>query len=464
MTRFLRRALVVWFVAPNVFLGGTFCRAEESIQSQIDPLVQSYLESKIVMGMAIGVIQKDQSTVLGFGRLSEKDKSAPDGDTVYEIGSVSKVFTGTLLADAVVREKAQLDQLAGELLPEGVKMPTHETRAITLQDLATHVSGLPRLPDQFQPADWNNPYADFDAERLHAFLNRYQLPRAPGEKSEYSNLGMGLLGYLLSRQAGVTYEQLLRDRIAKPLKMRDTTITLSKQQKARLAPPYAGDNKPNHNWDLNTLAGAGGIRSTANDMLRFAQAQLHPPAGKLGEAIDLAWQVHQQPLAEGEFAMGLAWHVARDGSTRWHNGQTGGYHASIFVSRELDAAVVLLTNTATMEVDQLAQDIFKSLVGMKVEPRKFEKTLDVPAEVMQRYVGKYQLIPGVEFTVSVNDGKLMVGLTGQPTFQVFARSETEWFYKVVPATITFEKSEGDEKCPSLELFQNGVRQKATRME
>ena len=438
-------------------------RAEESLQDRVGALVQPYLDNHLVMGMAVGVLQQDYSTTLGYGRLSAENSRRPDGRTIFEIASVSKVFTGLLLADAVVQDRLELDQPAAELLPAGVKLPEHEKRAITLQDLATHVSGLPRLPASFSPADWSNPYADYSGKKLAAFLNRYQLTRAPGEKSEYSNLGMGLLGQLLSFEAKTPYQQLLRERIAKPLEMSDTTITLTKNQTSRVAPPHLADNQPGSHWDFLTLAGAGGIRSTTSDMLKFAQAQLSPPESDLGQAIELAWQVHQKPLAAADFALGLGWHLARDGNTRWHNGQTGGYHSMLLVSRKLDLAVVLLTNTATGEVDRLAQDIFSMLAGANIAPRSFEEAITVPPEVMQRYVGTYQLTPSLVFTVKVEDDKLMIDLTGQPALQVFPRSETEWFYKVVPASITFQV-DAQGKCTSLELSQNGARQRATRTE
>jgi len=135
----------------------------------------------------------------------------------------------------------------------------------------------------------------------------------------------------------------------------------------------------------------------------------------------------------------------------------------ILVNRDMRAAVVLLSNTATGEVDALAEQIMRMLAGATVEPRKFDEPIDVPLETMQKYVGTYKLVPGIHFTVTVEDNQLMVGLTGQPTFSVFARSETEWFYKVVKATLTFEVDD-DGTCNSLELFQNGVRQKAMRDE
>src|SRR5262249_39008697 len=147
------------------------------------------------------------------------------------------------------------------------------------------------------------------------------------------------------------------------------------------------------------------------------------------------WSVHQKPINKGETPLGLGWHLAPDG-TRWHNGQTGGYHSMILINRKTKSSVILMTNTATGEVDQLAADIFRMVSGAKVAPRKLKKAIDVPAESLQRLVGKYELAPSVLFTVEAVGGKLMIGLTGQPSLQVFARSETVWFYKVVDATIT----------------------------
>src|SRR5262249_34695028 len=156
-----------------------------------------------------------------------------------------------------------------------------------------------------------------------------------------------------------------------------------------------------------------------NDVLLFAAANLDPPKDKLGAAIEMAWTVHQKPIKKGDAPLGLGWHLALDG-TRWHNGQSGGYHAMILVNRTLRSSVILLTNTASFEVDQLAIDIFKVISGAKVAPRKFEKAIEVPVAALQKLVGRYQLAPGILFTVQVTDGKLMIGLTGQPSVQVFA--------------------------------------------
>ena len=433
---------------------------EQSMRQRTDQLVQPYLDNDIVVGMTIGVLRDGKQEIFGYGRMSRDDRRVPDGDTIYELASATKVLTGILLADAVVQDRVKLNQPAGELLPAGVKMPANVDRAITLQDLATHVSGLPRIPDNMKFGNPGNPYADYLEKDLYSFLNNYKLAQAPGTKSEYSNLGQGLLGHLLSLQAKSTYEDLVRNRIAVPLKMSSTIITLDKESQSRLAPGHTGEGKPAANWDMQVLAGAGGVRTTVNDLLLFAAANLAPPKDKLGEAIEMAWTVHQKPLKTGDMPLGLGWQLALDG-TRWHSGQTGGYHSMILVNRQFKTSVVLLTNTATTEVDQLATDILKMISGVTVIPRKFEKPINVPTEALQKFVGRYELAPGALFTVEVKDDKLMIGLTGQSSYQVFPRSETEWFYKVVDATITFNVDKNG-KCDSLVLFQNGIKQTAKR--
>ena len=280
-----------------------------------DRLVQPYLDNDIIVGMTIGVLRDGKQEVFGYGRMSRDDRRVPDGDTIYELGSATKVLTGILLADAVVRGQVKLDQPAGELLPAGVKMPANGDRAITLQDLSTHVSGLPTIPDNMKFGDPNNPYADYREEDLYAFLNKHKLARAPGTKYEYSNLGQGLLGHLLSLRAKSTYEDLVRNRIAVPLKMSSTRITIDKESQSRFAPGHMADGQPAANWDLSVLAGAGGVRTTVNDMLLFAAANLAPPKGKLGEAIEMAWTIHQKPIKQGE-RVARAW-LASD--ARWNS-------------------------------------------------------------------------------------------------------------------------------------------------
>jgi serine-type D-Ala-D-Ala carboxypeptidase/endopeptidase len=404
--------------------------ADLDLSDKVDRLVAPYIEHQVVMGVSVGVLADGQQRVAGYGRLSADRDQQPDGDTVYEIGSMTKVFTGLLLAMAVSRGEVSLETTVQELMPDAFSQTPGAQQPIQLWHLATHTSGLPRLPGNLRPAMASNPYADYTADHLDTFMQSATLTEAPGKQAEYSNLGMGLLGELLTRRADLSYEQLVLQRIAQPLAMNSTGITLRDSMAPRLAPPHSADAAPEHGWDFQALAGAGAVRSTANDLLLFLAAHLDPSQSELSEAIDLAWQVHWQPPGDGNFAMGLGWHV-RDGHTRWHNGQTGGYRAMALVSRQLRLAVVVLANTASPELDRLAEDLFRMAAGGSVQPREFPPAVVVAPEVMQRYVGRYSLVPGFDLVVTREADRLMVQATGQAAARVYPKSDTQWFYKVV---------------------------------
>lgn len=354
--------------------------AQMPTQDRLNAFVQPYIDSKTIVGMSVGIIHQGERQSQGYGvkrrsgTESEKDKaSVPDSQTVYEIGSVSKTFTGLMLADAVVSGRVRLDQPIQELLPNSVKLDSQAKQPITLQHLSTHVSGLPRLPTNLRMDNPANPYVTYTADDMHRFLNEFKPTHPPGEKMLYSNYAVGLLGNLLARQADSSYSELLKNRICVPLKMNDTVIELSNDLRSRLAAPHLANGTPASNWDLITFVGAGGIRSTVDDMLNYIQAHLDPPENDLGKAIELDWKIHQKPIRPEDFAMGLGWHVARDGNTRWHNGQTGGYHSMVLIDRRSKSGVVVLSNTATAEVDRLAEDLIRLLAGSDIKPRTFEK-------------------------------------------------------------------------------------------
>ena len=226
------------------------------------------------VGIVVGMIGPDGRKVVSYGALEKGDARVLNGDTVFEIGSVTKVFTSLLLSDMVQRGQLALTDPIAKYLPAGVKVPQRNGKQITLQDLATHTSGLPRLPSNLKPKDPANPYADYSVAQLYEFLSSYELPRDIGSQYEYSNLGGGLLGHVLTLRAGMDYEALVRTRITGPLEMNSTSIALSEGMKARMAVGHDDKLKPVANWDLPTLAGAGALRSTANDMLTFLAANL----------------------------------------------------------------------------------------------------------------------------------------------------------------------------------------------
>ncbi|WP_339736115.1 serine hydrolase [uncultured Gimesia sp.] len=436
---------------------------DQWVEKAAGPLVKN----RVVDGLSIGYIEGKHLGIVHLGSANRDGKKANDS-TLYEIGSISKVFTGLMLADAVVRGEIDLNAAADVDNRAGIWLPSRDNRSIKWIDLSTHRSGLPRLPSNLVLTDLKNPYRNYNSKKAAAFLNQYELPRQPGASQEYSNLGASVLGYLVAQQAGRSYQQLLQERIAKPLQMTDCSVSLSKDQRQRFATPHDKFGSPTPPWMFSNLPGAGGIRATMQDMLRFAQAQLTPPTGKIGEAIELAWKQQSDADASGP-AMGLGWMIAEDGQTRWHNGQTAGSYSVLFINRKLNCAVVVLCNTAVInEIDQLAMLLVMKAAGQDVKPGP-DKTSDhksddlvIDAKQRRRLVGRYQLAPNFIFTVRDRDGHLMVGITNQPTQEVFPDSPTRWSYRGIPATLEF-KLRKTGPATSLILHQNGVKQTAIRI-
>ncbi|HVT28186.1 MAG TPA: serine hydrolase [Lacipirellulaceae bacterium] len=428
------------------------------LKREIDPLAKQLIDNKVAVGFVVGISKDGETQVIGYGETERGGGVVPSGDTIYEIGSVSKVFTSVLLADMVDRGRVKLDDPIQKYLSKTAQEDLKHLSKITFEQLATHTSGLPRLPDNMQPADPMNPYADYTFKQMFEFLKGYKLSRAPGQY-EYSNLGVGLLGVLLSSREKMPYEKLMVERIAKPCGMDDTCVTLSDKQRERLAPPYDASLQPAKNWDMPAFEGAGGIRSTANDMLKFIAANLANDDKPLTKAFRLSQQ-KRHSIPNGQ-AIGLAWHIARDGITRWHNGMTGGYASWLAAVPNRNVGVVVLCNTAAAQIDGLGEKIARIACGEKVEQSTAPHIVKVAPEVLKKYEGVYAITPQFALTVTLEGNKLMVQATGQQKFQIYPESRTKFFYKVVDAQLTFVPGKNG-KAEMVILHQNGANQVATR--
>jgi CubicO group peptidase (beta-lactamase class C family) len=289
-------------------------------------------------------------------------------DAMFEIGSITKTFTALLLCDMAERGELALTDPISKYLPEGVKAPSRAGKQITLQDLAMHISGLPRLPSNMAPANYSNPYADYDAKKLYEFLSSYELDRDIGSKWDYSNVGAGLLGHLLSLRSGMPYEQLLRTRILEPLGMKNTTITLSAEQKGRMAEGHNMALQPAGGWDLDALAGAGAIRSTAADMLKYLAAHMELTPSPLQAAMRRMRSVRHPVSPQMDMAIGWLIDKRFGNEIVWHNGGTGGYRSWAGFDPVAKRAVVVLTNTA-FGADDLGRHILDARYPLdKVTP------------------------------------------------------------------------------------------------
>lgn len=379
---------------------------QRSDSEQIHRQIQAYMNSSQAVGLAVGVYSAETKITEFAGVLSKQRDKPPDKDTLFEIGSITKVFTSTLLADMHVRGELSLDDKVNRYLPPHGRLQGKAGEEVTLRHLATHTSGLPRLPINLT---WkqllsDNPYAAYTIEDLYAGLIRCRLKNRPGSRTCYSNWGTGLLGHILELIGGEGLERLFFDRIFVPLGMHDTSFKPSKEQQERLAPGHS-QGKEVPNWDFQALAGAGAIRSTLADMLRFLQANIDPPSTSLRQSIELThelqtefvWQWYRDfgcvaPIALVSLGgllvwrsfglplwlriaipiavpftllslwhfgivgslddMALGWHLERSvGSSAdgdilyWHNGGTGGYSSYLAFSKKSKTGVIFLANS-----------------------------------------------------------------------------------------------------------------------
>jgi len=434
----------------------------ENIPS-IDPALRTLAEAKIrsgsTPGLVIGTIVDNETRVQGFGTVSKNKASLPDANTIYEIGSITKTLTALLLADAASRGEVNLNDTLAKHLPN-YQIPQFGKQPVTLLDLATQSSGLPRLPDNFQPQNPGNPYADYRAESLKTFLGNYHLPRAPGEKYEYSNLGFGVLGTAISTHAGKDYATLLAERITNPLAMHNTGITLNPFMRDYLAPGHDQTGRAVSNWDFQILAGAGALRSNVHDMLLYLQAHMHPQTVSKPAGLHLVQQAQRPTTVPGQ-QIALAWHIQQAGGQTviWHNGMTGGYASFIGFTSDGKRGVVVLAN-ASSSVDEL---------GMAaLLPAALSTTGQIPAdkhlapEILAQYVGRYQLAPGFVLTITTTPEGLQAQATGQSAAPVYPGKTDEFIYRIVDAQLQF-KRDADGNVSSVVLHQNGRSMPAPRL-
>lgn len=433
-------------------------------------LIKARVDDGRAAGIVLGVMEADGSTrVVAYGNPGPGAQPL-SANSVFEIGSITKVFTSTVLADMVQKGEVKLDDPVQTYAPAGLTLPARNGKQITLRSLSEQNSGLPRMPSNFAPADMTNPYVDYGATQLNAFLSGYELTRDPGETFEYSNLGVGLLGHVLAARAGMNYEALVTQRILKPLNMTMTGQALSPPMLAALVKGHGPTGELAANWDMDVLAGAGGLRSNMTDMLKFLDANLGEPKNDLERAMRMA----QQPSSTAKGPkIGLNW-ITQDmpGGAQivWHNGGTGGYGTYIGIDQRRGVGVVLLANTSGVPQD-IAMHLLDPASPLTPKPPSpvARAEIVVPAATLMKFTGVYAMDAKPDFllTVTVEDSQMMVIATGQTKLRVFSEAETsdgglKVFYKAVDAQITFTPAT-DGKPAYLTLHQNGQNMKATKL-
>jgi CubicO group peptidase (beta-lactamase class C family) len=479
---------------------GTVKESEPAQTNEFDlaaaeTLCQELLASAAVPGFAVALVRRAGSDYLNFGFTQllpsgDAQLSLVDEHTLFEIGSISKVFTGLLLAEAVVSGRANLDDPLGAHLPEGWSAPAFEgpqgSEPIRLWHLATHTAALPRLPAGILNADPNDPYRDFDSAALQRSLSAIKLRRMPGSQYAYSNLGAGVLGYCLAGDRKAL-DQAYRERLLVPLGLLDTGIFLSAEQQARFSQGHSEGGREVGPWAMDALAGAGALRSSTHDLARLLRIELDvegwlaqattAASADAAQAADGAASVAREraaralllareqrwadPQKPDALALGLGWHFNPAAGTRWHNGQTGGYHSFLALHEQSGSAVAILANASTPLVDRLGGSLLELLQGLPVESLGLEAHIALDASAWQPLLGEYSL--GFLKTLRVFElpAGLFCQMTGGEVQRLYPRSPSEFFLRSEPATLRFLLVDGA-PCTELLLIQGSTETRGKR--
>jgi CubicO group peptidase (beta-lactamase class C family) len=450
----MKKLLKLVFIASVLFSSSQIFA--QMIPQAIKENINNRVTSGYSQGIAVCVFDKGKTEYLNVGYLHSSKNRKVDANSIFEIGSVSKTFTALLLAQAIQKGQVKLEDPIQKYLPNEVVLPTQGDKQITFKHLASHTSGLPRLPKNLA-VNSPDPYGNYDKNKMYNYLKNCQLNGKIGEKYEYSNLGAGLLGLILAEINHTTYPNLLSEWILKPLQMSDsqTEVDFPKDFE-NIATPHLGGQAVNM-WAFDAMAGAGAIKSSVNDLLKYLKMQMGMEHKSLAEIAQLT---HNEQFKLNENTqVALGWHLEKrtDKTYVWHNGGTMGSRSFVGFDSQKQRAVIVLCNSND-EIDEIGW----SLLTDKINLKPLKTALKIQPEILKKYVGKYDFGGGFIITVFLKGEKLMAQATNQSAFEVFAESETKFFYTVVAAELEFIKDDnGDTK--ELILHQNGQSPKGVKI-
>jgi CubicO group peptidase (beta-lactamase class C family) len=338
-------------------------------ETQVDSIFSTLRYYPNQTQLSVVFFDDTSATFYGAIRAADTLHTIDNQQSVFEIGSLSKVFTSTLLAELAWQDKLQLD----ESIQKYLDFPLNDSLRITFKQLATHTSGLPRIPSGFiWESLWHmdNPYKDYDEEKLRTYLSsQMELKYKQDKAFQYSNIGAGILGYVLTKVEGASYENMLQQMIFKPLDMHQST-TQRPLVAENLVPGLTKRGKTATNWDLAAIPGAGAILSSSQDLARFGQANLDPNNEVMNFQQQKAFSV------DNKMDLALGWFILKQDSTsrwHWHNGGTGSYRSSMVMNIDNKKGVAVLSNISAGhdhagKIDSLGFFLLKSMESQMSTP------------------------------------------------------------------------------------------------
>lgn len=419
---------------------------------------------KRAVGIVVAVTDPSGHRTIAYGARSLEDREPVSGRTVYDIGSLTKVFTALLLAQDVEQGHLKLNGPVRGCVaqPTGLLAPTGG-REVTFADLATHTSGLPLRPDNLVSKDPENKYAGYTEEDLLAFLAKFQSQKPPGTAYEYSNVGYGLLGVALSRCNQRDFASLLRTRITAPLGMSDTAIEPTADMREREAAGYDMDFRRAPHWDFGALAPAGSLRSTADDLIKFLDAALGLKPSALTPSFGGMTSVERKGGMLPATAIALGWNIYRhDGrEVVWKNGNVGGFRAFMGYETTSRTGVVALANMQTAQgVDDIGLHILDPSYPVDLTTPRPHHIVKIDPIILDRYVGTYRFSATDSVTIQ-RDGDHLVIVQGTDRLPIAPEGNDRFYLKLADAELTF-RAFVDGHATELVWTQNGADEIARR--
>lgn len=388
------------------------------------------------------------------GTMRQGSPQPIDRRTLFELGSMTKVFVALLLADAVLGGRASFDDPVETTLPGGVTLRDTNGEPLRLIDLATHRSGLPRMPANLSPKEFGNPYPSYGEARLLAFLREWKAEVPRGTRFEYSNLGYGLLAQVLAWREGTSLDSLLAQRVFQPLGLTDLHIRrplpagddlaaigaalgASLARETREATGHDGQRKPLPAWQFGVLAGAIGLVGSIEPIGRFIEAAV----GLFDHPLKDAFALCLQQRTEGEHPLhpfGLAWELSPIWSREQprllfnQDGATAGFSSSLWIepARRRGAAVLANAFIETRELALQAMDPALTSASFSLPP--------LPAELIEPLVGHWQLDTRFALDIRARDGRLWVKPSDQPEFELQPRNPRHFYVRDATLQLRFD--------------------------
>ena len=422
----------------------------------IDSLMKQRVDAGETPGIVVGIYEAGKITYYTCGFANPETKEKVSQKTLFEIGSITKTFTALMTALMVQQGAWSLNDPAQKYLPPEVTLPEKNGKPITIEDLVTATSGLPRMPDNLAPADPQNPFIDYTGERMVDFLTHYTLTRESGRTYEYSNLGMALLGYVLVLKNHKTYSQLLDEWITKPLHMNQTFINPPDKTTQHRAQGYFEKTAVKAwTWtDGSVLASAEGLVSNSEDLMKYLLAQLNesPP---LSQAIAMT-HVPRHNAGDSHMQIGLGWHILND-EIIWHGGASGGFRSFTGFNKQTRTAVVVLTNSNTG-----ADDLGFYLLDHSLPLKNIQMPVAPSEKTLAEFPGEYEVVPQFRILITLKNGLLFYQASGQDSFELAPESGTRFYVKETNVQIEFIWNEQQEVVKLILKDSEGIHY-ATRI-